>query len=338
MSKSKVMGAALLALAAFFSTAASAQTAAVKGETVRIQKYPGVVSMLVIVAAERGYCTKYGINCVPTTMPSSVLGLQSMLSGGLEIATPAVEPALQLAAKGTPIRFVGTIARNSLYMFASGKQKSGTDKPKPFPELMHDFKNKKIGVTTRGSGPEYTLKSMLAAAGMKDSDVTIVAVGGPDTAYPALINKQVDATISFEPMGAFCEVLKTCDVDVWLSRGEGPDELKLLAGAYAPMVVREEYAANHPEVITAFRSALRDAETFIHDDANFDELLRLARRHFKMDHPQSNALITAMVRNTLPNLYYEIDPRGVQAAMDYMVRTGQLAHAFDVSGLVWRKE
>lgn len=334
MIKLKLLRSALLALGTFACTAVMAQTAPVSGETVRIQKYPGVVSLLPIVAAERGFCTKHGINCVLTTIPSSVVGLQSMLSGGLDVATPAVEAALQLAAKGTPVRLIANISRNGLYMFAVGDQASGAGQPKAFPAMMHDFKGKKIGVTTRGAGPEYALKSMLAAAGMKEGDVTIVAVGGPDTAYAALVNKQIDATVSFEPMGAFCEVLKTCRVPVWLSRGEGPKELTLLAGAYAPMVVRAAYAEKNPKAIAALRSALKDAETFIQNTANFDELLRITAKHFKMEHPQGDALIAAMVRNTIPNLYYEIDRKGVQAASDYMVRTGQLEKPIDISGLM----
>lgn len=332
--KIKLLRNALLALGTFACTAVMAQTAPVSGETVRIQKYPGVISLLPIVAAERGYCAKHGINCVLTTIPSSVVALQSMLSGGLDVATPAVEPALQLAAKGTPVRLIANILRNSPYMFAAGDQMPGLNQQKGFPTLMHDFKGKRVGVTTRGSGPEYALKSMLSAAGMKESDVTIVAVGGPDTAYAALVNKQVDANVSFEPMGALCEVLKTCRVPVWLSRGEGPKELTLLAGAYVPMVVRAEYAEKSPKAIAALRSALKDAETFIQNTANFEELLLITKKHFKMEHPQADALIAAMVRNTLPNLYYEIDRKGVQAASDYMVRTGQLDKPADVSGLM----
>lgn len=334
MTTFKFLRAALLTFATLASTALMAQTAPVTGETIRIQKYPGVVSLLPIVAAEKGFCAKHGINCALMTIPSSVVGLQTMLSGGIDVATPAVEAALQLAAKGTPVRLIGNISRNGLYMFAVGDQASGSGQPKAFPAMMHAFKGKKIGVTTRGAGPEYALRSMLAAAGMKESDVTIVAVGGPDTAYPSLVNKQVDATVSFEPMGAFCEVLKTCRVILWLSRGEGPKELTLLAGAYVPMVVRAEYAEKNPKTVAALRSALKDAETFIQNSANFDELLRITAKHFKMEHPQADALITTMVRNTLPNLYAEIDRKGVQAASDYMVRTGQLDKPVDISGLM----
>lgn len=334
MTTFKFLRAALFALGTLASTALIAQTAPAGGETIRIQKYPGVVSLLPIVAAEKGFCAKYGVNCVLTTIPSSVLGLQTMLSGGIEVATPAVEAGLQLAAKGTPVRFVGNISRNALYMFATANQTAGSGQPKAFPALMHDFKGKKIGVPTRGAGPEYALKSMLASAGMKEGDVTIVAVGGPETAYAAVVNKQVDAVVSFEPMGAFCEVLKTCSVPVWLSRGEGPKELTLLAGAYVPMVVRGEYADKNPKAIAALRSALKDAEAFIQNTANFDELLRITAKHFKMEHAQADALIATMVRNTLPNLYSEIDRKGVQAAVDYMVRTGQLDKPVDISGVM----
>lgn len=337
MMKLNFLAAALLALGTLASTAGRAQTAPAAAETVRIQKYPGVISLLAIVAAERGYCAKHGINCVLNTIPSSVVGLQSMLSGGLDVAMPAVEPALQLAAKGTPVRFIGNISRNGPYVFAVSEQMSSApNQKKGFPALMHDLKGKKIGVTTRGSGPEYILRSMLASAGMKDSDVTIVAVGGPDTAYAALVNKQIDAAVSFEPMGALCDVLKTCHISLWFARGNGPKELAALSGAYVPMVVRAEYAQKNPKAIAALRSALRDAENFIQTSANFDELLRITSKHFKMEHPQSEALIAAMVRNTLPNLYFEIDPKGVQAASEYMLRTGQLDKPMDTTGLVLR--
>jgi NitT/TauT family transport system substrate-binding protein len=337
MIKLKSFRAALLALGTLASSVAMGQTVPAAGNvTVRIQKYPGVVSLLAIVAAEKGYCTKYGITCVLSTLPSSVVGLQAMLSGSLEVATPAVEPALQLAAKGTPVRLIGNISRNGPYVFAVSDQVSALGQPKGFPALMQELKGKKVGVTTRGSGPEYILKSMLKASDMKEDDVTIVAVGGPDTAYAALINKQVDAVTSFEPMGAFCEVLKTCRVGVWLSRGQGPKELTLLAGAYVPMVVRAEYAQKNPKVIAALRSAFKDAETFIQTSSNLDDVLSITKKHFKMEHPQADALIATMVRNTIPSLYSEIDPKGVQAAADYMFRTGQLDKPIDVSELVLR--
>lgn len=179
MTTFKFLRAALFALGTLASTTLIAQTAPAGGETIRIQKYPGVISLQAIVAAEKGYCAKYGINCVLSTIPSSVVGIQAMLSGGLDVATPAVEPALQLTAKGTPVRLIGNTSRNGPYVFAVSNQLApSAGQKKDFTALMQDLKGKKIGVTTRGSGPEYILRSMLASANMKDSDVTIVAVGG----------------------------------------------------------------------------------------------------------------------------------------------------------------
>lgn len=334
MTVSKIFRTTLLMLGTLASAAVMAQTSAANGETVRIQKYPGATSLLAMVALDKGYCSKYGINCVLINNPSSVVSLQALLSGGLEVATPGVETALQLAVKGTPVQFIGNISRTSPYVLAMGGQTPEASLNKSYPALMHDLKGKKIGVTTRGSGPEYVLTTLLHDAGMKKSDVTVVAVGGPDTSYAALVNKQVDAVVSFEPLGAFCEVLKTCHVNLWLSR-QGPKELSSMNGAYAPMVVRADYAEKNPKVIKALRSAFKDAETFIQTSANFDELTRIVKKDFKMEHPQSDELIDKMVRNTLPMFYSVLDdPKGLQAASDYMLRTGQINTAFDTSGLV----
>jgi hypothetical protein len=38
-------------------------------------------------------------------------------------------------------------------------------------------------------------------AGLRAEEFTFVAVGSPNTAYPTLVSKQVDAAMSFEPLG-----------------------------------------------------------------------------------------------------------------------------------------
>lgn len=330
MMKLKFLRTALLALATLASTAVMAQTAPVSGETVRIQKYPGIVSLLAIVATERGYCTKYGINCVLITIPSSVVGLQALLSGGLDVASPAVVPALQLAAKGTPVRFIADGWKTNPYPFAVGDQVSSPELPKSVSDLMHALKGKRIGVTTRGSGPDYALQSFLTEAGMKESDVIIVPVGGPDTAYSAIEHKQVAAALSYPPIDAFCDVLKTCR----LYGGEWPKELDRIDGAQLPYVVRADYAEKNYKVIKALQNALKDAETFIHTSSNFDELTRMVEKNFKMDNPRKGEIVATMVRNAIPAFYIELDPKAVQAASDFMLRTGQLSKPFDTSGLV----
>jgi NitT/TauT family transport system substrate-binding protein len=322
------------ALVAFTGTAVLAQTTPARIETVRIQKYPGATSMLALVAAKKGFCEKYGLKCEFVNISSSVLSLQAMLSGSLEVATPAVGPALQLAAKGTPIKFMGNIAYTSPYMLAVAGPALNSGVRTGYPGMIHDLKGKKVGVTARGSGPEYVLTTLLRDAGMKPSDVTIVGIGGPDTSYAALANNQVDAALSFEPLGSFCEVLKACHVSLSLATGEGPKELNALNGAYGPMVVRADYAEKNPKVIKALRSAFKDAENFIHVSANFDELTNILKNDFELDHPQSGELIVAMMRNALPFLYSELDAKALQETSNYMYRTGQITAAYNTDKLI----
>ena len=69
---------------------------------------------------------------------------------------------------------------------------------------------------------------------------TFVAVGAPNTAYGALISKQVDANMTFEPSGALCEVLKTCRVLYRAALSEKPAELFAVNGAASNLVVTNE--------------------------------------------------------------------------------------------------
>jgi len=330
MIKRIVKRAVFVVLAALASTAAMAQTATVKTETVRIQKYPGVVSLLAVVAAEKGYCSKHGLDCVLVTNSSSVVGLQALLSGGLDVATPAVATALQLAAKGTPVRFIGNAWQKNPYEFAVDAQAA---MPKDLSAMMRTLKGKRIGVTTRGSGPEYALRSFLQEAGMKEGDVTVVAVGAPDLAYAALVNKQIDAAISYPPMGALCEVMKTCNIYAMLSKGEWPKELDMLDGAQIPLVVRAELAEKKPHVVKALRSAFKEAEAFIQADGNLDALIAMVNKHNKFDNPKAAELTKVLVRNAIPAFFFDLDPKALQAASDYMLRTDQLDKPYDTSGL-----
>jgi NitT/TauT family transport system substrate-binding protein len=333
MIKSKLVSAVLVALAGITATPAFAQSAPAGGETVRFQQLPGVIGLISQVMVDRGFCAKHGIQCVPVPNPSGVVGLQALLSGGLEVSVAAVISAIQLAAKGAPIRLVGTLWQKNPYIFAIGNSEASANLPKDKKAMMQQLRGKRIGVTTRGSGTEYVVDAFLGEAGMKLTDVTIVPVGGPSTAYAALVNKQIDAAVSYEPMGAFCSVLKTCRVYAMLGQGEWPKELDALDGAQLPFVMRSDYVAKNPKVVAAFQNALRDSEAYI-KSASFDELLRISKKNFSLDNPRADELLASTLRNSLPGYVSRIDAKAVQAASDYMLRTGQLDKPFDTSGLV----
>lgn len=327
---SKLFGAALLLAGAFSAHAAVAQQASEKGETVRIQVYPGGVALIPYVAAEKGFCQKYGITCELVTIPSSVVGLQALLSKGIDVATPAVEAFLQLAAQGSPVRTLGNVYRGSAFMLVlGGEQKESS--PTEHRDIIRGLKGKKIGVTTLGSGPDYALRTYLKDAGMSVDDVTIVAVGAPDTAYPAVAHRQVDAAMTFPPMAAFCDVLKTCNVVFWV-RDKSPEVMKGFGKVMIPATIRKDYS---PKNVNALRKAFKDAEVFLQSKDNIDEVRKIQEKYVKFDHPKADELRHKVLENILPAQYFDqMEAKGLKAAIDYMVSTDQLKKSFDPAGYI----
>lgn len=319
----------LLALPIAFSTCVSAQA---QTPTLRIQDFPGIVGTLARVAADKGYCAKHGINCVLTTIPAAPLGVQTLMAGGIEVALAPSEVAIQSAARGSSLKIVGGMFNVNPFMLFVGPDLLASA-GKGYPAIMQDLKGKKVGVTARGAAPEFQIKSMLLQAGLKESDVTFVAVGSPNTGYPALLNKQVDAVMSFVPFDGFCDVLKTCRMAVFPAKGEGPKELTDLNGAGGVYVMRREYTTTNPVAVEAFVKALRDAERFVADAANGPELLQITLKYYRIDMPKGDDILKSSIERFRGNMTVNVKKEAVQAAADYLRQTGQLDKAFDAAGL-----
>ncbi|VTU38414.1 ABC transporter substrate-binding protein [Variovorax sp. PBL-E5] len=307
-------------------------TAEAQTPTLRIQDYPGIIGTLARVAVEKGYCAKNGIQCTLTTIPAAPLGVQTLMAGGIEVALPPSEVAIQSAAKGADLKIVGGMFDASPFMLIVGPGLLASA-GKGYPAIMQDLKGKKIGVTSRGAAPEFQIKSMLLQAGLKEDDVTFVAVGSPNTGYPALLNKQVDAVMSFIPFDGFCDVLKTCRIAVLPAKGEGPKVLTDLNGAGGLYVMRRDYTQKNPATVEAFVKALNEAERFTADPANGAELLQITLKYYRIEMPKGDEILKSSLDRFRANMIVKVKKPAVQAAADYLQQTGQLDKSFDAARL-----
>lgn len=319
----------LLATAITFATCTAAQA---QTPTIRIQDYPGIIGTLARVAVDKGYCAKNGIQCTLTTIPAAPLGVQTLMAGGIEVALPPSEVAIQSVARGADLKIVGGMFNASPFMLIVGPGLLASA-DKGYPAIMQDLKGKKIGVTSRGAGPEFQVKTLLRQAGLKEDDVTFVAVGSPNTGYPALLNKQVDAVMSFVPFDGFCDILKTCRIAVLPAKGEGPKVLTDLNGAGGLYVMRREYTIKNPAAVEAFVKALREAERFTADPANGAELLQITLNHYRIDMPKGDEILKSSLERFRANMTVAVKKEAVQAAADYLQQTGQLEKTFDAGRL-----
>ena len=303
-------------------------------EVVKVQDYPGMGNMLLRVAMAHKLCEKHGIRCEQRVIPAAPLGVQTLLSGDIDVAFGPPEVMVQAANKGADLKIIGNGARTAIFFVAAGNHLETPNAAKGYPAVMQDFKGKKIGVTARGTGAEFQFVDLLKGAGMSAADVTLVAVGAPNTALPALANKQVDAVMAFEPMGGFCDVLKACRVVVDPRKGEGPPELLAVAGAGSVLAMRGELLQKKSQVAASFAAAMKDAEAFIQNPANWDATLKVALDTFKIDVPKGAEVVASVLKTSIGAYRFGVDPKSVQAAADYLVATKQLDKPFDTSKLL----
>ncbi len=306
-------------------------------EVVRVQDYRGLGNLMLRVAIAHQLCDKQGIKCEQRTIPAAPLGLQTLLAGDLEVAFGPPEVMVQAAAKGAEIRILGNGARGSLFFVVAGNPLDTPNAAKGYPAVMQDFKGKKIGVTARGTGAEFQFIDLLKGAGMSAADVTLVAVGAPNTALPALTHKQVDAVMAFEPMSGFCEVLKACRVVVDPRKGEGPAELLAVANAGSVLTVRNDYLLKKPQAVAGFVAAMKENEAFMQNPANCDAVLKVSLDTFKIEIPKGPEVVAAVLKTSLPAYRFAMDAKSVQAAADYRLASKQLEKAFDTNRLVFGK-
>ena len=307
-----------------------------KGETVKFQDYPGLGNMLVKVAIAKGYCEKAGIKCELQSIPAAPLGVQAMLAKSIDASFGPADVMNGAILRGAKMKMVVGGATSNVLSLIAGNHIDTPNAAKGWPAFMTDLKGKKIGVTARGAATEVFSRWMLAKAGFTVDDATFVAVGGPNTAYGALVSKQVDAVMIFEPTGAMCEVLKTCKVLWRAALDRQPAEMYALNGGGNGLIFTQEYIDRNPHVIDAVIRAVKEADAFINTPANFPEVSRIAQQFFRFDMPKGDEVLERALKVALEGDTYRaaINRKSIQANLDVLLETKQIEKAVAVSDIV----
>lgn len=310
-----------------------------KGETVKFHDYPGTGNMLARIAINKGFCEKAGIKCELQMIPSAPLAAQAMMAKSIDSffgPTVVMNGAIQKGAKMKMV--VGGAVVNTMILIG-GNHLETPNAAKGYPAFLQDFKGKKIGITARGAATEQYTTWMLLKADMKADDVTYVAVGAPNTAYGALISKQVDGLMMFEPAGAMCDVLKTCK-RIWTgSTDPQPAELFATNGGGSGMVFTQEYIDKNPHVIDAVIKAFKEADAFINNPANFDEAFKIGLTYFKFDMPKGDEILSQVLRAAITSKAYvaPISRKAIQAELDLLMAVKMIDKMPLVSDLIYDK-
>ena len=146
------------------------------------------------IAEQRGYFKDEGLDLQIVDFAGGSRALQAVVGGSADVVSGAFEHTLNMQFKGQPMRaFVLQGRAPQIVLAVSNKTMAGY-------KGVADLKGKKIGVTAPGSSTNVMANFVLAQAGLKPTDVSIVGVGASQGAVAAMRAGQIDAISNLDPV------------------------------------------------------------------------------------------------------------------------------------------
>jgi ABC-type nitrate/sulfonate/bicarbonate transport system substrate-binding protein len=321
---------------------ASAQSPRADGETVKIHHFKGSMgNMHAFVAARKGFCEKYNFHCELVSIPSALTAVQAVVGGSLDIAQGGIEMTASAINAGSDLVIAGVSLPRAVLFVAARSDVPLPHKAEGYPAVMADLKGRTIGVPARGAAGEVYLNVMMREAGVDPKDVTVIGVGGPQTAYTSMVvGKQIDAAVTFSPAAELCAATEACDVIVDMRKGEGPKLFNEEAASGVMFVTRREFADGNPELMAAFYAAMKDAAAWMQDPANLDELVSMYKSSLTVKGvPDPDRLVHDWIGNSVSKYSTDlhVNRDGIKTAIDFAVAHKMLDKPVDVSKIVWDK-
>ena len=125
---------------------------------------------MLLLAKDSGMLAKYGFTAEVVLIPGTPRTIQALLAGDLDYVAAGAPASLRARAQGADVVVLSTLTNfSSQRVFV---------RPDSTLTSFKDLKGKIIGVTQYGSGGDTFLRGALRKSGIKESEVTILQMGG----------------------------------------------------------------------------------------------------------------------------------------------------------------
>ena len=146
------------------------------------------------IAEQRGYFKAEGLDVNIVDFAGGSRALQAVVGGSADVVSGAFEHTVNMQFKGQRMRAFVLQGRAPQIVLGV------STKTMPNFKTVADLRGKKIGVTAPGSSTNVVVNFILAKAGMKPSDVSIIGVGASNGAVAAMRAGQIDAISNLDPV------------------------------------------------------------------------------------------------------------------------------------------
>ncbi len=146
------------------------------------------------IAEQLGYFKAEGLDVTIVDFAGGSRALQAVVGGSADVVSGAFEHTINMQFKGQRMRaFVLQGAAPQIVLGINPKTMASF-------KTIADLKGKKVGVTAPGSSTNVMLNFVLAKAGLKPSDVSVIGVGAGNGAVAAMRAGQIDAMSNLDPV------------------------------------------------------------------------------------------------------------------------------------------
>ncbi|TSE33668.1 ABC transporter substrate-binding protein [Tepidimonas charontis] len=209
------------------------------------------------IAEELGYFKAEGLDVNIVDFAGGARALQAVVGGSADVVSGAFEHTINMQFKGQPMR--AFVLQGLAPQIVLGVN------PKTMPSFQSvaDLKGKKVGVTAPGSSTHIMLNFVLAKAGLKPSDVSVIGVGASNGAVAAMRSGQIDAISNLDPVITLLQ--RSGDLRVVVDTRQPAEAEKVFGGPmpagclYAPV----PFVERHPNTVQALTNAMVRANKWI---------------------------------------------------------------------------
>jgi NitT/TauT family transport system substrate-binding protein len=158
-------------------------------ETLTIASGSPEFSALTLVAKEKGYFSKHGLNVTIRDYPTGALAINELLSGRADIAYAAEFVGVSTSFRAPAFKIIGSTAKSDVIALVIRNDR----------EIMRpsDLKGKTVAVP-KGTAAEFYLGRYLTLNGMDIRDITVKNLGPADLVN-SVVSGDSDAAIIWEP-------------------------------------------------------------------------------------------------------------------------------------------